>query len=599
MPASKPIPFEGVLNCWNDEHDLPDLLLAVSRSGKTGRLQFSNAEADKTLYLKDGKIVFAESASDDDGLGQYLMRIGKVSLEDYARVSKLVEPGKRLGALLVAEGVLEPKDLAPAVVGQVRAIILGLFRRTESWYGFKEEQLARKESITLDIPVAQLVLDGVQNVESWRRVSKGVGDIESVYQLVEAKSDEWSNLDLDPSLAELISMLEEPISVAQVSTKAHLPDFDACRYLWAFRSLGWVEPAVIKAVEPVREETDALADEELDDDALVAAAAASADSAEAPGPPPVRPTIPERWIQTQISAVRAKEPETPKAPQAPPPRAIPEDLTRTRVAFEPATASPETTSPDVTPKPAPRPIPDDLVHTRLDVQPKPDPPEEKEEPATLSTPSAAEMMESILEEGGSPQPSIPRRAPAPSSNAATQFFSGPSALEEPEPSPADDESDPFAAVSYEDFDAAPPDPTPPAPQPTPTSAPETPGPSFEDLALSDPAVPVASIDSNPVPVPASIPEPEPEPSLPVVEGDVVEPEPLPVEGGGMEFLMSNDALVIPEQNPIPPTAFSTQDPFRPEKFGEEPIAASLPKRPRTDEMDLDMDGLGHILRKND
>ena len=49
MPASRPIPLEGVLNCWNDEHDLPDLLLAVIRTGKTGRLQFSNPEGDKTL----------------------------------------------------------------------------------------------------------------------------------------------------------------------------------------------------------------------------------------------------------------------------------------------------------------------------------------------------------------------------------------------------------------------------------------------------------------------------------------------------------------------------------------------------------------------
>ena len=57
MPPSERIPFEGVLNCWNDDHDLPDLLLSISRSGKTGRLQFSNPEGDKTLYMKEGKIV--------------------------------------------------------------------------------------------------------------------------------------------------------------------------------------------------------------------------------------------------------------------------------------------------------------------------------------------------------------------------------------------------------------------------------------------------------------------------------------------------------------------------------------------------------------
>jgi hypothetical protein len=588
MPASKPIPFEGVLNCWNDEHDLPDLLLAVSRAGKTGRLQFSNAEADKTLYIKDGKIVFAESSSDDDGLGQHLLRVGQLSLEDYLRVSRMVEPGKRLGALLVAEGVLEPKELVPAVVGQVRDVILGLFRRTETWYGFREEALSRKESITLDIPVARLILDGVQQVESWRRVSKGVGELDSVYRIADASREAWSQLELEEPIAELLSMLEEPVSVAHICTHAGLPDFDACRYLWAFRTLGWIEPSAI-----AEKDAPAEAEEEpLDDDALVAAAAASADSAaSAPEPALVRPVIPEHLIQTRVS-VRppekpAPKPAAPPAQPAPPaPRPVPEDLSRTQLALEPPRPSPEVTSPDVSSRPAPRPIPDDLVHTRLDVQKEETP---REEEKTLATPSAAEMMESILEEGSTP-PSP--RAPEPSANAATQFFAGPSALDEPEPAASED-SDPFSAVSYDGFDSMPFDESPPtAPEP-PTPSPPEPGPSFEDLALSDPALPVAS--AAPAAAPGPEPKPEAEPALPVLEGDVVEPEPMQVEGGGMEFLMSNDPMVTPEQDPVPQTEFSTYDPL---KFGEEPVAASLPKRPKTDEMDLDADGLGHILRPN-
>ena len=197
MPPSEQIPFEGVLNCWNDEHDLPDLLLAISRAGKTGRLHFSNPEGDKTVFIKDGRIIFAESSSADDGLGQFLLRTGQFSLMDYTRVFKLVEPGKRLGALLVEEGVLDPKELVPAVVGQVRAVILGLFRRTETWYRFKEEEPSRKETITLDMPVAQLIVDGVQNVESWRRVSKGIGSLESVYRLVEAGRTESDTIQIE------------------------------------------------------------------------------------------------------------------------------------------------------------------------------------------------------------------------------------------------------------------------------------------------------------------------------------------------------------------------------------------------------------------
>jgi Domain of unknown function (DUF4388) len=399
MSASKTIPFEGVLNCWNDEHDLPDLILAVSRAGKTGRLLFSNAEADKTLYVKDGKIVFAESSSDDDGLGQYLLRIGKISLQDFTRVSRLVEPGKRLGALLVAEGVLGPKELVPAVVGQVRSIILGLFRRTETWYGFKEEELSRKESITLDMPVAELLLDGVQYVDSWRRISKGVGDLESVYRLGERSEEEWSALALDDDVLELLSTLKEPVSVAGICAESRMEDFNVCRYLWVFRALGWVEAAEVgdAPAELDASEVDALAaaaeeaappelpvfaapprEPELQPEPELAAArpdlsSTVLDVSLPPSPPPASATKPT--TTTTAAPKRAASP-TP-APAAAPAgsSAIPQHLVQTRIAAQEAkTPAPPKPPQQQSQKPqksqppqkiAPRPVPEALARTQL------------------------------------------------------------------------------------------------------------------------------------------------------------------------------------------------------------------------------------------
>jgi hypothetical protein len=530
MPASRPIPLEGVLNCWNDEHDLPDLLLAVSRTGRTGRLQFSNAEADKTLYIKEGKIVFAESSSDDDALGQYLLRIGKLSFEDYVRVSKLVEPGKRLGALLVAENVLEPKELVPAVLGQVRAIILSLFRRTETWYGFKAEELRRKESITLDMPVAQLVLDGVQFVDSWRRVSKGVGDLDSVYRLSESAKAEWSRLKLEPAVEELIAALEEPISVADLCTRARMPDFDACRYVWAFRMLDWIEPAEIRA-------DDAALDASLDVEAAIRADVEmqvitlpplpSPAAAIVPDPSktvldvaPVRPAIPQRLIETRISTA------PPKPATAPPPKR--EDLDQTRHAIEPppALAAAASAAPKPAPSsaPAPKVVPEELVHTRYFVD---GPTPEAEVPA----PSTGEMMEAILSHAENAPAPAPRTTP----DAATRLFPVANALEG------------FDSIDYD---------APPAMAPS-TLPHVTPMPSFEDLSLSG--------------------------SVPIVEADLVTADPLPPKesASGLEIFASDDPFGATETPAVPAERATT--------------LPSIPKGPKTEELDLETDGIGHLL----
>ena len=296
MPQDAQIPFEGVLNCWNDEHDLPDLLLFIGGSAKTGILQFSNPEGDKTVHFKNGKIVFAESSSQDDGLGQFLLRTGKISLMDYTRVAKKIRPGKRFGKILVEDKILASQDLIPAVVGQVRGVLLGLFRRTETWYSFKETELPPSQSVTLDLPVARIILEGVRYVESWRRISKGVGNLDSVYRRSDAKAVEWSRMKLDARVRELLDMMEQPVSLEEICTRATLPDFEACRYLWAFRSLAWIElvdvteQAVTENAIPMTPPPEAVI-------------TATADAPPPPASVPVEAdgSPPERLVETQTS----------------------------------------------------------------------------------------------------------------------------------------------------------------------------------------------------------------------------------------------------------------------------------------------------------
>ena len=333
-PLGDRIPFEGVLNCWNDDHDLPDLLLVISCSGKTGRLHFSNPEGDKPLDLQGGKIVFAESSSQDDGLGQYLLRTGKISLMDYTRVARMVQPGKRLGELLVDENVLAAENLVPAVIGQVRSIVLGLFRRTETWYRFKEEELEQKEAITLDLAVPELILEGVRYVESWRRVSKGVGSLESVYQQAAAREQEWLGSKLADDVRELVDMLATPTSLADICTRATLPDFEACRYLWAFRTLGWIDLVDVAA------------------QTALTASVANATEIESPAPTPA---------------------DTPTLPSIEPPKpaSIPEELVQTQVGIDPpvAPAPPEQHQEVEAGQVAPVAIPENLIETQISMTP--------------------------------------------------------------------------------------------------------------------------------------------------------------------------------------------------------------------------------------
>jgi hypothetical protein len=237
---------------------------------------------------------------------------------------------------------------------------------------------------------------------------------------------------------------------------------------------------------------------------------------------------------------------------------------------EPPPPSPATTRPEIAP--APKPVPDALHHTQLYLDAK--------EAATERAPSTpGEMMEAILEGNGDApgaaiEPDEPE-IPETHSNSATQFFPGESALELPPPPEEDffQNAPGFASLSL-DYGASSSTELPPA-------LPEVQGePSFS--SFSELAPPSAPVEEMPLIEATVVEEVEPlPPHLATTQPSI----PLSPDGpSGMEFF-ANDPFQAVDVVAPPPTSIATDNPF---PYEETSVAASLPTRPRTEELDLDI-----------
>ncbi len=240
MTISETIPSVGALDGWASGIDVPELLLAISRSGLSGQLEVSSADVDRTISFERGKIVFATSSSPDDRLGAYLLLRNELALADLRRLSPRVRPGRRLGSLLVEEGILSATALPEVVLGQVRGIVLDLFRWPRASYRFREGARGAREPIALDVPEARWILDGIERVDSWLRVARGVGPLDLVFEGVDGQEESLRALDLDTGSLELLAMLRHARTLEEMCQSSDLPDIVICRRLWAFRLLGWI-----------------------------------------------------------------------------------------------------------------------------------------------------------------------------------------------------------------------------------------------------------------------------------------------------------------------------------------------------------------------
>lgn len=222
------------------ERDFPELVHHLYERSFSGSLTLTNAGVGKSVTLEAGRLVFASSSDPDERLGELLLRRGRVSFRQYVEAGQAIAPGRRLGAVLVEQGVLPPKELVRSVVEHTQEIIYGAFLWTEGRYRLQEGQRPA-EAITLNISTPDLIVEGVRRINSWARIHRAVGNLESTYALVAGYGPVAAKMTLTDAQLELLTGLSDGETLDAICARSILPSIEVCRALWAYRVIGLVK----------------------------------------------------------------------------------------------------------------------------------------------------------------------------------------------------------------------------------------------------------------------------------------------------------------------------------------------------------------------
>lgn len=220
-----------------DEEDVPDLVQELSRGRWTGMLRLERSGERLGLTFENGQLVFAAASNPDYRLGPRLLRQGLVTLRQLEDAGRGIRPGRRLGTVLVEEGILSQDELVRGVVDQTRDIILLAFQWTSGDYRL-DPGPAPGEAITLSMSTPQLILDGISQIEAWSRVERGSGGLAAHYAPVPGSDLLFKQLTLDVDRAALLRSVKGVRDVESLLAESILNQFEACQCLWAFRVIG-------------------------------------------------------------------------------------------------------------------------------------------------------------------------------------------------------------------------------------------------------------------------------------------------------------------------------------------------------------------------
>ncbi len=233
------------------DNPLPEVLQKINYYKVPGVLTVASHLGSKEIFMSGGNVIFASSSFDNDRLGEFLLRAGRISPAQYDRSVQIMKTtGKRQGAAFVEIGVLTPQELLQAVKDQVTSIVWSLFNWPEGTVTFAVGKFKDDEIIKLNLDTRQVILQGIQAVEDPKRIVRWLGRKEEVFEPSDNALALLPSLPLGQTDRLVLRLVDGVRSFLGILQTATFDSGDTVKSLYSLYTLGLIRKknTVIKIV---------------------------------------------------------------------------------------------------------------------------------------------------------------------------------------------------------------------------------------------------------------------------------------------------------------------------------------------------------------
>jgi hypothetical protein len=226
-----------------------ELLLDLAARHFSGTLRLFRSSEEGALFLREGRIEFASTSDQEQSLAAHLVRRGVISDRDQDEAVRQLITGKRMGTLLAERGVLLPEDVERFVREQVMAVARSLVSWDAGEYELQPD-VTVDEAIVLGIAAEDLIVSAWESTTAWQRIFEHLGSDRTRFRLRPDYLDRLDRMTLRPAMWDVVALLSEPRSVAEVLAARPGTDFELCRLLCALDAARVIERTEERAAVP-------------------------------------------------------------------------------------------------------------------------------------------------------------------------------------------------------------------------------------------------------------------------------------------------------------------------------------------------------------
>jgi tetratricopeptide (TPR) repeat protein len=232
--------------------ELKDMAVAwlfqeLRKERKTGTAIFEQGAAIMKVFFKGGVVIFASSNIDNDTMGEFLVRTGKITRDQLDESAKIImNTGKKLGAVLFERGALTPQELVAQVKFQAQQNILNLFSWQQGRYCFEDGLVSSAEIVPLQMSTENLVLAGVRDLD-WPLIRKSLPPIDTRILRISDPTFLLQSSYLDENERKVWALIDGNHTIEEICRLSDIGDFNTLKSLYLLLALRMAEKAEVKS----------------------------------------------------------------------------------------------------------------------------------------------------------------------------------------------------------------------------------------------------------------------------------------------------------------------------------------------------------------
>jgi|GEM_PF-178756 len=238
--------MSGVLS----EKNVLELLIEWHRAKYSGEIRLKRRSVEKSIFMRDGAILRAQSNQDGERLGQILLRRNLVSSWDLEiALNQVKEINKRLGQVLIGMSAIKEPVLNNTLVSQTRDVIFSLVDWEDGDYSLETANDLESEIYFDQLYTPEIILQGMRRISNIVLLLRPMGDLQGTIKLTPDYLEKTRRVALLTEEKSILALLSKPSNLKDLIKASGMEK------LTVYRSV-----AALMAVDVIQQEnsTDAI-----------------------------------------------------------------------------------------------------------------------------------------------------------------------------------------------------------------------------------------------------------------------------------------------------------------------------------------------------